>query len=276
MPPLARSLHLGAARVDPAHYQGWNPLLQGAEKDATAMAALAEAAGFDATALVGAAATTDRFHEHLHKATDELGNGDIFLLTFSGCGGEIPDSNSDEADAANRERCWVLYDRQLAADEWMVRIQSFATGVRVIVIADAGFAGTVTRAIPSDLLAAGPARDALRPKCLPDRQAAKVYRANASLYRKIQAGSPSEHRTPVRASVLILSAAQDNQVALDGEPHSLFTDALLRVWNHGRFQGTYKKFRDTIAARLPPTQTPSLVTRGKSDPAFLAQKPFAV
>ncbi|MBL9125992.1 MAG: caspase family protein [Verrucomicrobiales bacterium] len=276
MPPLARSLHLGVAQVDPTHYQGWNPLLDGAENDAAAMATLAKSAGFDATVLVGPEATTDRFHEQLRQASVDLGRGDVFLLTFSGCGGEIPDTNSDEADPGNRERCWVLYDRQLAADEWMGRIQAFAAGVRVIVIADAGFSGTVTRALPTDLLAAGPGRGASRPKCLPVRQAVKVYRANAELYRKIQVSSPSEVRTSVRASVLILSAAQDNQVALDGEPHGLFTQTLLKVWHRGEFQGSYKKFRDTIAARMPATQTPNLVSRGKSDPAFLAQRPFTV
>jgi hypothetical protein len=62
---------------------------------------------------------------------------------------------------------------------------------------------------------------------------------------------------------------------MDGEHNGAFTEQLLKVWNHGMFDGNYAALHARIRARLPPTQSPNLFTLG-SVGRFLTQKPFTV
>jgi hypothetical protein len=77
------------------------------------------------------------------------------------------------------------------------------------------------------------------------------------------------------AAVLLISGCQDNQTSMDGEHNGAFTEQLLRVWDHGKFEGSYALFHARIRARLPATQSPNLFTLGKAGD-FLLQKPFTV
>jgi hypothetical protein len=51
---------------------------------------------------------------------------------------------------------------------------------------------------------------------------------------------------------------------------------MLRVWNQGKFSGTYQKFHKTIVQRMPPEQTPNYFRAGAVNTAFEAQKPFTI
>jgi hypothetical protein len=74
----------------------------------------------------------------------------------------------------------------------------------------------------------------------------------------------------------LISGCQDNQYSLDGDRNGAFTGALKRVWKGGKFQGTYRKFRDLIAMQLPDSQTPNYYRAGATSSTFEAQKPFSV
>jgi metacaspase-1 len=52
----------------------------------------------------------------------------------------------------------------------------------------------------------------------------------------------------VECSVILISACQDNQIAMEGNKNGVFTETLLRVWNHGRFNGGYHHFRNKSPA----------------------------
>jgi hypothetical protein len=80
----------------------------------------------------------------------------------------------------------------------------------------------------------------------------------------------------VKASILLISGCQDNQFSLDGNRNGLFTETMKRVWRNGKFQGGYRKFRDTIAQRMPLEQTPNYFVVGRPDPFFEAQAPFTI
>jgi hypothetical protein len=80
----------------------------------------------------------------------------------------------------------------------------------------------------------------------------------------------------VRASTILISGCQDNQLSQDGDFNGLFTASLLRVWNEGHFRGDYRAFHRSIRRSMPPDQTPNFFTTGASNRVFENQTPFAV
>jgi hypothetical protein len=76
--------------------------------------------------------------------------------------------------------------------------------------------------------------------------------------------------------VILISACQDNQVAMDGNRNGLFSDALVKAWDKGRLAGGYHHFHDEIAAFLPPTQSPKYTMFGHRKRAFERQRPFSI
>ena len=81
----------------------------------------------------------------------------------------------------------------------------------------------------------------------------------------------------LKATVLLISGCQDNHVSLDGSRNGLFTGTMKKVWNNGKNAYGYRRFRDTIVSRVPPTQSPNYyVTGGAPIAAFERQKPFTV
>ena len=85
-----------------------------------------------------------------------------------------------------------------------------------------------------------------------------------------------EMALPVSASVRLISACQDNQVAMDGLTNGLFTGRLLEAWGEGAFQGDYAAFHRAIVERMPPDQTPNHYQTGQPSPAYAAQRPFDI
>src|SRR4051812_9156233 len=140
-----RSLHIGLNGVDASAYGGWDGKLTACEADANDMAAIADALGYDAHKLLTAEATSSAILEELAGAVTDLGEGDIFMLTYSGHGGQLPDQNGDEPD--RMDETWVSYDRQIVDDELYAAFGTFATGVRIAVLSDSCHSGSVVRAV---------------------------------------------------------------------------------------------------------------------------------
>jgi hypothetical protein len=272
MPAKGISLHIGLNYVNPDHYGGWDGELKACEFDARDMQAIASGRDFRPTMLLTREATADAVTSAIAAAAKQLKSGDIFWVTYSGHGGQVPDTNADETDPERQDETWVLWDRQLVDDELWDLWKRFKRGVRVLVFSDSCHSGTVTRVMPAFPLS-GPAP---RIRLLPPRQAAKVYRQNAELYDDIQKAVPGGERVKVKASVLLISGCQDNQFSLDGNRNGLFTETMKRVWRNGKFGGGYRKFRDTIAQRMPSQQTPNYFVVGRPDSFFEAQAPFTI
>ena len=263
------SLHIGLNSVDPAHYQGWSGHLAACEFDAKDMLALAKTQGFTSSPmLLTKAATVAAVKTAMTDAAKKLVSGDIFFLTYSGHGGQVPDGNNDEID--RKDETWVLYDRMLVDDELFGLYSLFKTGVRVLVLSDSCHSGTVTRAVPP-FIDGSPAE-----RVLPAAIGSKVYKANKAVYDNVQAQNKAAELIKVKASVLLISGCQDNQVSLDGARNGLFTGTMKKVWNSGKFVGSHRKFRDVIVTKMPATQTPNYYIVGASSLAFEAQKPFTI
>ena len=264
------SLHIGLNRVDPAHYEGWDGTLNACEADAHDMQALAKAAKFKPMpSLLTERATTKAVSAAIQKAAKTLAKGDIFLMTYSGHGGQVRDTNGDEEDD-RMDETWVLYDRQLVDDELYDLWGQFKAGVRILVFSDSCHSGSVVRMAPP-MLSGGP-----RVRLMPRQVGEKVEAAHQALYRRIQAAHPGAEKAKVKASVLLISGCMDNQTSLDGDHNGAFTEMLLKVWNGGKFEGSYRRFRDTIVSRMPASQTPNYFFVGAPNRAFERQRPFTI
>ena len=290
--PKAMSLHIGLNSVGASAYGGWDGPLAACEFDANDMAALARSKRMASTVLLTKKATRKAVLDALRAAAKALKAGDLFFLSYSGHGGQVPDVTGEEPD--KKDETWCLYDGQLIDDELYFELARFAEGVRILVFSDSCHSGTVTREarlVPTTT-------PAQRPKLMPEAVAMRTYREHQDFYDRLQrdvaaaAGGRvvdpdtalanvlvSGRLTAVvdrfKASCILVSGCQDNQTSMDGDHNGAFTEQVLHVWNDGKFQGNYANFHARVKARLPPTQSPNLFTLGPAGP-FLAQAPFTV
>ena len=288
------SLHIGLNAVSPAAYGGWDGPLAACEFDANDMAAIAKSKKMKSTVLLTKKATRSNVLSAIRDAAKALKPGDLFFLSYSGHGGQVPDVSGDEPD--KQDETWCLYDGQLIDDELYFELSRFGQGVRILVLSDSCHSGSVTRAPrigppPTD-------SPNLRPKVMPAPVAMRTYREHQAFYDKLQrdvakvAGKatvdPDAALAQVAASgrltaivrkfkpaVGLISGCQDNQTSMDGDHNGAFTEQLLRVWNQGTYQGNYGTFHARIRAGLPDSQSPNLFTLGMAG-RFLAQRPFTV
>jgi metacaspase-1 len=286
-----RSLHIGLNRVAPAHYEGWSGPLGGCEFDANDMAAIARTRGIAAKVLLTKDATRAKVLAGIRAAAKRLKKGDLFVLTYSGHGGQVKDVTGEEDDS--RDETWCLYDGELIDDELYLALGQFAAGVRVLVLSDSCHSGTVTRA-----LLAADAGAAPRSRMMPPAVADATYRRHQRFYDGLQrkvaraaggrtvdpddvlaqlAVKPRRARIAAKfsAASILISGCQDNQTSMDGDRNGAFTEALLGVWADGTFPSDYRRFHAAIRGRLPASQSPNLFTIGRAG-AFLKQRPFTV
>ena len=144
--PIGASLHIGLNAVDPKQYSGWDGQLTACEFDANDMQALAKTQGFTkVTKRLTKKATRNRVLADIKAAASKLKRNDIFFLTYSGHGGQVPNTGHDlEPDGF--DETWCLYDGELIDDELYDALKQFARGVRIFVLSDSCHSGTVLRA----------------------------------------------------------------------------------------------------------------------------------
>ncbi|MDE2081062.1 MAG: caspase family protein [Burkholderiales bacterium] len=287
----ALSLHIGLNSVGAAAYGGWDGPLAACEFDANDMAALAKSQGMKPTLLLTRQATRARVLGALRSAAAALKAGDLFFLSYSGHGGQVPDTNGDEPD--HQDETWCLYDGQLIDDELYLALSRFGAGVRVLVLSDSCHSGSVTRDLPPP-----PPPPGQRARLMPDSVGRRVYALHRAFYDGLQAevaaaasrawvdpdtalaqvGAAAQASALVgrfKPAVVLISGCQDNQTSMDGDHNGAFTEQLLKVWAHGSFSGDYRSFHARIRAGMPATQSPNLFALGPAA-ALLGQRPFTV
>ena len=294
--PVGRSLHIGLNAVGAAHYGGWRGELTACEFDAGDMAALARTRGMRASVLLTREATRAAVLRRLHAAARALRAGDLFFLSFSGHGGQLPDVSGEEQDD-KLDETWCLYDAQLIDDELYAALTRFVAGVRIVVLSDSCHSGTVVRA--GSARSEGVAPPGERTRMMPPAVARRVYREHRAFYDRLQRELSAEAapRAPadadaalaqlalnprldalaarLKAAVLLIAGCQDNQSSYDGEHNGAFTEQLLAVWNDGRFRGHYAALYARVRARMPARQSPNLFVLGPAA-GLLRQPAFSV
>jgi hypothetical protein len=277
--PKGAALTIGLNAVDPKHYSGWSGELNACEADANDMSDIAKSEGFSVTTLLTKTGTRSRVIKEVTNAAKSLKTGDIFLLTYSGHGGQLPDLNGDEADG--EDETWCLYDGELLDDEIYNLLGKFAAGVRILVFSDSCHSGTVLKATFYPPTAPARAADGtsgeVRYRNMPTEVALRTYRNNKAFYDPILRDPKlKESRAAVKASAILLSGCQDNQLSQDGTFNGLFTGTMLRVWNGGKFKGNYRGFHKGIVNRMPPDQTSNFFRVGQLNSKFENQSPFKI
>jgi hypothetical protein len=270
-------LAIGLNAVDPAHYRGWSGKLRSCEADAAAFAEIGRASGFEMTTLLTAAATRAALMSALDRGAQELAAGDMLLLAFSGHGGQVRDQDGDENDGL--DETWCLHDGIVIDDELRLRFAGLAAGVRVLVVSDSCHSGTVTRNSGDGRMTVVSPPPCAIVRAMPGDVAIRTYEHHKAQYGAIQRAIPPDITAQIQATVRLISACQDNQFALDGQGHGVFTGALLEVWSAGSFTGTYDAFHRAIVSRLatlPLPQTPNHLVIGAPSPAFDAERPFTL
>lgn len=276
--PKGLALTIGLNSVSSAHYDGWSGELTACEADAQDMAEVARSKKFSVKSLFTKAATRENVMNQLAKAASALKAEDIFMLSYSGHGGQLPDTNKDEDD--NQDETWCLYDGQLIDDEIYCLLGRFAAGTRILVFSDSCHSGTVTKAAfyqgTVATRSAGVGSQTARYRAMPPEAARRTYRKNKNFYDTLQKNPMlAKAEDSVKASVLLFSGCQDNQLSSDGTFNGLFTGTLLQVWTEGR-SSNYRKFYEAITRRMPPDQSPNYYWVGRPDKKFEKQKPFTI
>ena len=278
--PQGISIHIGLNEVDPDQYGGWSGKLNACEADAGDMERIATARDFETTTILTADATADTVTSAISDAAGNLEEGDILFLSYSGHGGQVPDTNNDE-EQDQLDETWVLFDRQLVDDELWGLWSQFAAGTRILVLSDSCHSGSVNReifnaAVPHVVQAAMVDTPQPRTKDLPHDVAKQTYEQNKDLYDGIQKSYPAAETAEVGASVILISGCQDNQLSLDGDRNGLFTQQVLATWDDGGWIGSHPRFHQAVGAKMPPTQSPNYNPVGAQDGAFEEQTPLEI
>lgn len=295
------ALHIGVNYLNPKSYplepqhpdhpDGWVGTLESCEYDAEDLSKLAQTMHFDTKVLLSKEATAENVRNEIRRAAKTLKSGDIFLLTYAGHGGQVPDRSRDETDD-RLDETWCLHDRQFLDDEQFALYSEFDPGVRILILSDSCHSGTVSRGGPLR-----PRKRSATARCMPPESVRPIYVARKADYDRIQDETPQVKPEDVKASIRLFAACKDKQEA-DGDAfHGFFTQAVLDVWNNDKFEGDYSKFfvsireeldrvsrtptearaaGDAEAAEEAEFQTPNHFKQGVTDEEFDKQTPFHI
>lgn len=301
------ALHVGLDRVDRDAYDGWDGTSQSSVSDADAMLRLSEALGYNAEMITNEDATSAAILTRLSTIAAKCTSSDAVFLTFSGHGGQVPNVLGEPGGVADT---WVLYDRMLIDYELRAAFAGFPFGTRIVVISDCCHSGTDTYRMPptgneadersaaeaeeqteepldvaadrADEQAAGEhqakhAADPPRqPRFIPPSACKRSLERLRTTYEAVQFASRYVS-SAVAASVLLLAACQDDQIAWEDASHGAFTRALLNAWKNGRFEGDYASLIRSATRSLRRQQKPNLFIYGGGDlAAFETQRPFTI
>src|SRR5262245_45076828 len=172
------SLHIGLNSVDPNHYQGWPGTLVACEADAKDMSLIAQSQRFTPNILLTKQATRDAVAKKLTSIAGKLKSGDIFFLSYSGHGGQVPDVDGDEPDG--KDETWCLYDGEFLDDEIFYYLGKFAEGVRILTLSDSCHSGTVLK--EAFMMRAAQTPNPIRYRTMPPGVPLRVYLANKAFY----------------------------------------------------------------------------------------------
>ncbi|MFL5386143.1 MAG: caspase family protein [Longimicrobiaceae bacterium] len=261
----AVSVHVGVNQ--PRERSPGDPLKH-SEATAWRMAELAHQAGYRSLrVLQGPEATRQAVHDALAGAASALENGDILFVSFSGHGTRLRDFGAKQDERDPWDEAWCLYDSMLVDDQLAGYWRLFNAGVRILVVSESCYGGGMgrweDRSAAQGSMAAGrrPARVLRRPRRSPPGA------EDAS-----SPTAPCIMRAPrdadgIQASLLLLSACREDQLAQDG----LFSGKLFDVWNQGAFDGSlcelYRQVRKRVMAD-PCKQEPRIQMFGTDDPRF--------
>ncbi len=276
--PRGISVHIGVNVVDPVHYQGWSGPLSSCENDADTMQEIATGQGFETRQLKTTQATREAVSQAIKDAAEELADGDFFLVTYSGHGGQITDIDGDEEDG--KDDTWCLYNGQFLDDEINVLFAEFKKGVRVLMLSDSCHSGTMLRGVVAapERTVSAEEEEYIHSRLMPRQASLKVSRKHRSFYADIQRNLPNP-RPILNATRRLLSGCQEDQESFGSKLTGRFTAAVKKVFAQGAFDGNYAQFHQALVEEVSKAknpQTPNHVVEGDTIEAFDKGPPFKI
>ena len=150
------------------------------------MANLSASVGYEAKVLKTTEATREAVIGEIKAAAARMNPGDIFFLTYSGHGSQVPDFSGDERlerpeDAVDETLC--LYDGQIVDDELYALWAAFPKDSRVLAVFDCCHSGSAVKGqLIDDMIATAQSPDQV-PRVIPRAVAARVARKHQAFYR---------------------------------------------------------------------------------------------
>ncbi|HET6232402.1 MAG TPA: caspase family protein [Longimicrobiaceae bacterium] len=267
----AASIHIG---VNQPCERSPGQRLRHSEDTAWKMAGLAQQAGYRSiTVLQGAEATRQAVHDALARAATTLASGDTLLVSFSGHGTRRRDLMVDKDERDDCDEAWCLSDSVLVDDQVVGYWRLFDAGVRIVAVTESCYGGGMgrdwDRPVPQ-----GSATAALGSPGIVYRGSPPGEVAPADPWAPCIAAAP-RHADGIGASLLLLSACGEHQVARDG----LFSKHLLDIWSDGAFGGSYCELYRQVHQRVATQacgQQPRISMFGAPDHRFSIEPAFHV
>ncbi len=305
-PYKGMSIHIGLNAINPSYYH-FEGRLKGCENDAKYMSEIA--VGYESVKLLGSEgnANVKDVRDAILEASAKLDDNGILFISFSGHGGQIPARNEPDG----RYETWCLYDKPMSDREFfgVLTLGRFKRTQRILVISDSCHSGTITGNVPAgfdglldhtvqflssffqvnnELAETGDAVHSEvdeRLKFIPNDTLKAVYNTDKPYYEKKQAETDSifktinpnkDYRELLEASVLLISACQDWQLAKDGEIHGIFTQALKDLLSSGHTMN-YVQLHNKLWNKLENTgQNPNYYRIGTPNADFEMQPCFTI
>jgi len=206
--------------------------------DAYNMENLLDPLGFNINVWTTNDANEKNITDDLKHSAATLDQGDILVFYFSGHGGRKRDTTGEEPDKWDETIC--LFDRELSDDDFQKIWHGFKPGVRIVTIFDCCHSEVFDKILanPSPPIAPGP---------LP--------------------------ATDMKAQLIHLGACRNDQYGYGDKVGQVFTNALVKVWNDGAFNGSYEIFLNDIKT-IVKGQEPVYREYGPLDKPFSGQEMF--
>jgi len=216
------------------NYPGSSNDLNGCVNDANDWAALLEYSGFQVEKILDGKAVKNNILNTLDDLVTSSADGDEIVFTYSGHGTSVTDRSGDEDDGY--DEALYVYDGILLDDEIRAVIKKLPADVKMTVISDSCFSGTITRA-----LAEGGAKARfVKTDDIPP--AAKLKKRFLSEEDMIE---------------ILISGCSDSEYSYDAEINGRWNGAMtayaLSVLRKGQ---TYNEFYDLLRDILPSSQYP--------------------
>jgi len=223
--------------------------LKGCVNDARSWAALLIAHfGFPAenvTLLLDSQATKRAILRRLDKLLDGAVRGDVIVFTNSSHGTYVADADGDEARYDEAMCPYDMKKNLIVDDELRERFARIATGVRLTVISDSCFSGSVTRGdaieTPDDRR-----QRFVNPSLLGRREIAGVRRTAIS--------RSAERYPPSKMHEVLVSGCRDDQYSFDARfgnvYHGAMTNFALEIIEAADYSISYADLWNRLVVRL--------------------------
>jgi hypothetical protein len=236
-------------------YPGTDNDLAGCRNDAEDWAAALMSRGFDTRRLLDSAASGAAIRAGIGDLLSRAAAGDTVVITYSGHGTWVPDTNGDEPDHRDEALCPhdIAENGPLVDDDLHDLFAEAAPDVRTILISDSCHSGTLTRLHHP----------------IGDRPGRARFLAPSTFLRATLTPTRVSLRAP-RSTALLLSGCRDAEYSydatFDGRPNGAFTYVALRALADLPPEATYRDWLHAIRTRLPSQDYPQT-------PALQATKP---